>query len=200
MPLPTPRRGSKRCSLAPSPETDLPFMQQTTHSSKRLSGQPLRVRCLSPTKTSRNCYHLPGLAWSCETPTQNPGRPMRWPRVTAICRGSDQAPIQMSPVPHSPHTAEMEHGEGRQPIPRPHARASCLCGPSVTWFSGQSDPESAHPDENNSQGANPHLSTPHPHSQGCRNPALAQEASTSACSLSVSAILLLQTSQGLDTS
>lgn len=45
----------------------------------------------------------------------------------------------------------------------------------------------------------PHLSTLHPHSQGSRNPVLAQEASTSACSLSISAVFLLQTSQGLDT-
>lgn len=97
----------------------------------------------------------------------------------------------------------MKHGEVKQSIPRPHPRPSCLCGPSITLFAGQSDPESAPPDENNDQGATPGpkmrqaSSLPAPlvcgHSllsshcllfthilQGCGNPVLAQEASSSA--------------------
>lgn len=153
--LPTPCRGSKRCGLTPSPETDLPFMQQTRHSSKRLSSQHLRVWCLSPTKTGRYCCHLPGLARSCEMPTQNTWRPMRCPRVAAIRQGQRPSPNPDEPGPSQPTHSRDGAQRGQATHSRPHAGASCLCGPSVTWFSGQPDPGPAHPDENNSQGAIP---------------------------------------------
>lgn len=55
--------------------------------------------------TAVTCCLSVALAQSCEMPAYSARRPMKCPRVTGRCQGSNQAPIQVSPLPRGPNNS-----------------------------------------------------------------------------------------------